>query len=72
MTTDDKSKPFEIRKDILHLAKDILSENMHVQNEHVRLNSPSGAGKTPPKPTCFSTEDVIKEAEKLYAFVSKR
>jgi len=72
MATEDKSKPFEIRKDILHLAKDILSENMHMKNDHAHLRENAPGVSISPAVLTYSTEDVIKEAEKLYTFVSKR
>jgi reverse gyrase len=57
--------PYEIRSNLLSLARDILSENMHMQQEAAE------AGKGEP-PTPYTTEAVIKEAEKLYAFVSTK
>lgn len=65
------SKPFEIRADILKLAKDILCENMHVRMEQLRRQYPDPM-KMPPADFAYSTEQVIEEAEKLYAFVSKK
>ena len=57
------SKPFEIRAEILKLAKDIISENAHML-----MNSPNKPLTAPG----FTAEQVIKEAEKLYAFVVKK
>ena len=63
--SEDKSKPFEIRLALLHLAKDTLAENMHMKVKiandlHQPLKESPG----------FTTEDIIKEAEKLNSFVN--
>ena len=64
---------YEIRLDTLHLARDILSENRHIQldvwKEHKSATVPSDEG--PEVPAEFSTDDVLVEAEKLYAFIEK-
>lgn len=61
------SKPFEIRAQILHLAKDILTESMHMQFAYEeRCKVPL---EQAPRVT---TDEVIAEAEKLYAFVSRK
>lgn len=57
--------PYEIRSNLLSLARDILSENMHIRQDA------ANAGKGEP-PIPYTTEAVIKEAEKLYSFVSKK
>ena len=61
------SKPFEIRLALLQLAKDALSEAMHMK---VQIANDQ---KKPLKdaPT-FTTEGIIAEAEKLNAFINKR
>jgi len=62
--------PYKIRADLLGLARDILSENLHIKldfaHEHSKKLTPSG----PPKG--YTVEEVIAEAEKLYAFVSRK
>jgi hypothetical protein len=61
------SKPYEIRRDIISLAQNLLLQNMHVQMEVAnRLNQPL---KVAPQVT---SEQIVAEAEKLYAFVSKK
>jgi len=70
-----ESKPFEIRCQLLNLAKDILSENAHMIYESKKISVHSSGIKLTnvaqewPK---YTTEDILAEAEKLYAFVSKR
>ena len=62
----DNTKPFEIRLALLQLAKDTLSENMHTKISVANdLHQPLKEAPT------FSTEDIIAEAEKLNAFVTK-
>jgi hypothetical protein len=60
------SKPFEIRTSLLQLARDILSENAHMRME---TSKTQGAPEEWPS---ITTDQVIAEAEKLYAFVAKR
>jgi len=62
------SKPFEIRSGLLHLAKDILSENMHMKREFLERTGQSGQGA----PVQYTTDEIIAEAEKLYGFVTKK
>ena len=65
----DKTKTgFELRTDLLGMAIGILSEanSRQFDNEHLK---PEGE-RTPVEP--FTTEGVIKEAEKLYSFVQKK
>jgi hypothetical protein len=65
----DKTKTgFELRTDLLGMAIGILSEanSRQIDNEHLK---PEGE-RTAVEP--FTTESVIKEAEKLYSFVQKK
>lgn len=62
----DNSKPFEIRASLLHLAKDVLSENSHMQFESAKAQGRPGEWPA------VTTDAIIAEAEKLYQFVSKR
>lgn len=69
------SKPFEIRAHLLTLAREVLSENMHVQMQAHRDALGANPGVPIPAyngPTSVSVEQIIAEAEKLYAFVSKK
>mgnify|MGYP001296466958 CR=1 FL=1 len=56
MGTED---PYHMRMNCIHLAKDILSERMHLNKED------KGPTATPP----YTTDDVLREAAKLYKFV---
>ena len=58
-----EKNPFEIRAELLKQAQVILSENAHGK---------SVEGNPPGKWSAYTTEDVIAEAAKLYAFVSNR
>lgn len=56
--------PYEIRKDLLHIAYSILDRNcVNIVNE----GSDKPASIHPIK---FTTEDIIAEAEKLNRFIS--
>ena len=60
------SKPFEIRANLLTLAKQILSENAHMEFEAAKVCNRQPQWKE------VTTEQVVAEAEKLYLFVTKR
>ena len=56
-TTDDT--PFTLRMNCLHMAESMLTQKMHMTKE-VHGNTATAF---------FTTEDVMKEAAKLYKFV---
>lgn len=60
-----EKSPFEIRAKLLEQAQGMLSENAHMKFEMSKAKK-----QTPPKWDGYTTEDVIREAEKLNAFVS--
>jgi len=73
---------YSIRAQMLHLARDILSENTQRRLEAARRTSSASrfdgmadASITEveggPAAYTFTTEDVIREAEKFYAFVER-
>ena len=64
---EDRSKPFQIRADLLHLAKEIIQENAFM-----KINNAESHKKPLAVAPSFTTEDIIKEAEKLYSFVNKK
>lgn len=64
MPTD--SKPFEIRASLLHLAKEVLSENAHMGMEAARTQGRPGDWAP------VTTEQIVAEAEKLYSFVTRK
>ena len=58
-----KETGYGIRAEMLTLARDILAENFHARVELAQDKS---------KIICFTTEDVLREAQKLYEFVNKK
>tara|TARA_R110001592_G_scaffold349158_1_gene643817 strand:- start:239 stop:430 length:192 start_codon:yes stop_codon:yes gene_type:complete len=50
---------YQLRAELLQIAREIVETNIHMAREN-RDNS---------QPKYFTTEDVIEEAKKLYAFV---
>ena len=54
--------PYEMRFDLLHLAKDILETNAHMARED----------KAKDRPSFYTTEQVISTAKELNSFVSNR
>ncbi|MDP6494635.1 MAG: hypothetical protein QGI09_04290 [Dehalococcoidia bacterium] len=59
-----RRNPYEMRFDLLHLAKDILEQNAHMAREDKTTD--------PDRKTFFTTQEVIETAERLNEFVSKR
>jgi hypothetical protein len=66
--SDSNKSGYELRADLLNMAIGILESRVGRQfdNEHLK---PDGQ-KNPVDP--YTTEDVLKEAEKLYRFVQKK
>jgi len=54
--------PYEMRLELLHIAKDILETNAHMARE----------GKLKDRPSFYTTEQVISTAKELNSFVSNR
>ena len=65
---DSKKSGYELRSDLLGMAIGIVDQRVNrlFENEHMK---PEGQRDTVDP---FTTEDVIVEAEKLYAFVQKK
>lgn len=57
----DKTKPYEIREHLLHLAENILRENARM-----KMHTTGDKEYTP-----YTVEDVIEAAKKLNKFVTK-
>ena len=66
--SDSKKSGYQLRTDLLGMAMGIVDQRVNrlFENEHMK---PEG---TRTKVDPFTTEDVIAEAEKLYAFVQKK
>jgi len=66
--SDINKSGYELRTDLLGMAIGITADRMNrrVENEHFK---PEGQRTAVPP---YATEDVIVEAEKLYAFVQKK
>jgi hypothetical protein len=62
ITADSGRNPYELRFDLLHLAKDILEQNAHMAREDDAQD----------RKTFFTTAEVIETAQQLNKFVSKR
>ena len=65
---DSKKSGYELRSELLGMAIGIVDQRVHrmFENEHLK---PEGQRNSVAP---FTTEDVIAEAEKLYAFVQKK
>jgi hypothetical protein len=58
--TNEARNPYEMRFDLLHLAKEILEQNAHMARED----------KAKDRKSFFTTDEVIETAAKLNKFVS--
>ena len=58
--SENNRSGYEIREGLLGLAKDICTQNAHMRFEQTKQWNE------------VTTEDVIREAEKLYQFVQKK
>ena len=66
--SDSKKSGYELRSDLLGMAIGIVESKIERQFDNECLK-PEGQ-RTAVRP--YTTEDVIAEAEKLYAFVQKK
>ncbi len=66
--SDKNKNGYELRTDLLGMAMGIVDQRVQrlFDNEHLK---PEGTRQPIPP---FTTEDIIVEAEKLYAFVQKK
>ena len=66
--SDSKKSGYELRSDLLGMAIGIVDQKVTrmFENEHMKPEGQRNAVAP------FTTEDVIVEAEKLYAFVQKK
>ncbi len=66
--SDLKKSGYELRSDLLGMAIGIVDQKVQrlFENEHLKPEGQRNAVIP------FTTEDVIAEAEKLYAFVQKK
>ena len=64
----DNKNAYELRTDLLGMAIGIVSDksNRQLDNEHMKPEGQRLAVDS------YTTEDIIAEAEKLYAFVQKK
>lgn len=59
--------PYEIRCNLLHMAKEILNKKTDITNDAISLNNRNSEILFVASPT---TEEILIEAEKLNSFVS--
>ena len=69
---DNNKSGYQLRADMLGMATGILIDrtNRLENNEHDKAERDQGYCRKPIEP--YTSEDVIAEAEKLYAFVQKK
>jgi hypothetical protein len=67
MSNENKSG-YELRTDLLGMAQGIVSDKVSRQFDNECLKPDGQRGSVAP----YTTEDIIVEAEKLYAFVQKK
>ena len=70
--SDSNKSGYQLRQELLGMATGIVCDrtNRLEANEHFAAENDSKYQRKPVAP--YTTEDVIAEAEKLYAFVQKK
>jgi len=70
--SDNNKSGYQLRADLLGMATGIVIDrtNRLENNEHFLAENDKAYQRKPIAP--YTTEDVITEAEKLYAFVQKK
>ncbi len=70
--SDNNKTGYELRTELLGMAMGIVSERAQrlESNEHFLAENDRHYARKPIDP--FTSEDIIAEAEKLYAFVQKK
>lgn len=64
--------PFEIRTEVLSMAKEYLDKQMELQVEYTKKMIEAGEKIASEMPKMYSTEELIAKAQELYGFVSKK
>lgn len=67
--------PFELRADILQLAKDYMDQQMHLNIQYWEKMVQAGNASIVDMQkayTAYSMEDLMKKAQEMYSFVSKK
>jgi hypothetical protein len=69
---DNNKSGYQLRQELLGMATGIVADrtNRLENNEHFLAENDSNYHRKPVTP--YTSEDVIAEAEKLYAFVQKK
>ena len=66
--SDSKKSGYQLRQELLGMAVGIVCDKVSRQFENEHLKPEGQRSAVAP----YTTEDVITEAEKLYAFVQKK
>lgn len=64
--------PFEIRSDILAMAKDYMDKQYQLNLEMTQKMIEAGQKSLEDLPTLYSIEELQEKAKELYSFVSSR
>lgn len=62
---------YEIRSDVLAMAKDYMDKQLELNTEAARKAIEAGEKAVADMPKMYSLEDLMKEAQKMYSFVSE-
>ena len=66
--SDNKKSGYELRTDLLGMAQGIVSDKVNRQFDNEVMKPEGKRNAIAP----YTTEDIITEAEKLYAFVQRK
>ena len=64
--------PFEIRSDVLAMAKDYMDKQYQLNLEMTQKMIEAGQKTLEDLPTLYTIEELQEKAKELYSFVSKK
>lgn len=64
--------PFEIRSDVLAMAKDYMDKQYQLNLEMTQKMIEAGQKTLEDLPTLYTIEELQEKAKEMYAFVSKK
>lgn len=64
--------PFEIRSDVLAMAKDYMDKQYQINLEMTQKMIEAGQKSLADLPTLYTVEELQEKAKELYSFVSKK
>jgi len=64
--------PFEIRTEVLAMAKDYMDKQFELNREFVQATMDAGLSTFEAMPKMYTSEELMEKAKEFYSFVSKK